>query len=503
MIDTKQSSAKKKKNKLKIKAWCGDCFQFFESGPSAKICKDHLTKGKCNLIECKKSSSVNCVRKFPNTNSENRHTYCLNSEQVRDFDESLKIQSALGNKRGLEKCDSAEAVISGLSKNIGEEANNSQELVLNSQNDSEVSKLNNYSSASYLVRSSLKFQGLKTKNKTNPSKDHFLIHFPATSESRIPNMIENLDFDNISLKSVYINKPLNDTNDHSNLTNHPEQQTLIDKIDRDCNNLFDKLHINKSIRLIKEENLLTSANEIFYPFNDYPKRLETGVQDNGFSNSLLLLPKDSNYSKVSNFNTHDLTKHLEQAKARQFTNFEQVNSSNIFGLCDKIGNIDFFSDSIKSSNREKSLSQSIKIENSNFEEDLILDKMIKMSFESNHKKVEQDESRMAPRGSSLKKREKEKVEEKEEEKYKIRDVEPIESIFTILNKESSMLFSKHLLTKLKSALKKKGLVNALSLRLYKEKRSNWDQLIEDLKDVCSEVEGIACKLEQLLDIKEK
>jgi hypothetical protein len=81
------------KRKRKPKAWCGDCFQFFEYGPNAKICKEHLTKGKCNLVECRKKS-LSCVRKFPNTNSENRHTYCITKIEVDQWDNKAKLRDS-------------------------------------------------------------------------------------------------------------------------------------------------------------------------------------------------------------------------------------------------------------------------------------------------------------------------------------------------------------------------------------------------------------------------
>jgi hypothetical protein len=85
------------RRKRKPKAWCGDCFQFFEYGPNAKICKDHIIKGKCNLIECRKKS-LSCVRKFPNTNSENRHTYCITKLEVDKWESRFKLQECLGKK---------------------------------------------------------------------------------------------------------------------------------------------------------------------------------------------------------------------------------------------------------------------------------------------------------------------------------------------------------------------------------------------------------------------
>lgn len=90
-----------KNKKRKVKAWCCDCFQFFENGPYAKVCQDHLSKGNCNVVECKKKLllSTNCIRKFPNTNSENRHTHCISKEEVETWDQKSMIQNCLGQKR--------------------------------------------------------------------------------------------------------------------------------------------------------------------------------------------------------------------------------------------------------------------------------------------------------------------------------------------------------------------------------------------------------------------
>ena len=90
-----------KNKKRKVKAWCGDCFQFFENGPFSKVCQDHLSKGNCNAVECKKKLmlSTNCIRRFPNTNSENRHTHCITKEEVDSWDTKCMIQNCLGQKR--------------------------------------------------------------------------------------------------------------------------------------------------------------------------------------------------------------------------------------------------------------------------------------------------------------------------------------------------------------------------------------------------------------------
>jgi hypothetical protein len=90
----------RKKKEKKVKAWCGDCYQSFENSPFTKICKEHLTKGNCSLVECKKmKSNLICIRKFPNINSENRHTYCVTNDQVKNWEEQFKLQNCLGVKR--------------------------------------------------------------------------------------------------------------------------------------------------------------------------------------------------------------------------------------------------------------------------------------------------------------------------------------------------------------------------------------------------------------------
>mmetsp|Transcript_33372 Transcript_33372/g.37906 ORF Transcript_33372/g.37906 Transcript_33372/m.37906 type:complete len:419 (+) Transcript_33372:50-1306(+) len=89
------SSASKKIKKelpLKIKAWCGHCFMTFENGPGSKIVHNHLTK-KCDGYNCFKPQEGDkvCVRKFPNTNSANRHTYCYSREVVEGWDRTLRV----------------------------------------------------------------------------------------------------------------------------------------------------------------------------------------------------------------------------------------------------------------------------------------------------------------------------------------------------------------------------------------------------------------------------
>ena len=95
-IDTCDPSKRRK-----IRAWCGECFQTFENGPLSKQCLDHLNKKNCDLIECRKTSNNNsnlkCVRRFKNINSENRHTYCIDMNEVYKWDINIQIQYCIKN----------------------------------------------------------------------------------------------------------------------------------------------------------------------------------------------------------------------------------------------------------------------------------------------------------------------------------------------------------------------------------------------------------------------
>lgn len=106
---TVKQSTSQAKTTIKLRAWCGECFQYFESNPLAKVSINHVLKGKCNLVGCTKTNNlIECVRKFANRNSENRHTYCINREMVDTWDECLMIQNVLNKHRK----DSGEDLIS-------------------------------------------------------------------------------------------------------------------------------------------------------------------------------------------------------------------------------------------------------------------------------------------------------------------------------------------------------------------------------------------------------
>ena len=100
-INTRTEIKNKKRQKIKIRAYCNKCYQFFENGPYSKICRNHLEK-ECNLIECQKldkNGDNPCIRKFTNINSANRHTHCLTKKDIEMWDKKYEIQKCLGKKK--------------------------------------------------------------------------------------------------------------------------------------------------------------------------------------------------------------------------------------------------------------------------------------------------------------------------------------------------------------------------------------------------------------------
>ena len=101
-IEMEKRKNKTRKN-IKIKSYCGKCFQYFENGPFSQKCRKHLKK-KCNVVSCQKRKKGNneCIRLFPNKNSANRHTHCITKDDIKLWDKQYEIQTCLGRKRSNE-----------------------------------------------------------------------------------------------------------------------------------------------------------------------------------------------------------------------------------------------------------------------------------------------------------------------------------------------------------------------------------------------------------------
>ena len=144
-IEMRKENKNKKRKKIKIRAYCGKCYQFFENGPYSKICRNHLEK-TCNLIECQKNKQNGenlCIRKFTNINSANRHTHCLSKNEIESWDSNCEIQKCLGKKtepdnKFLDILNNNNNIFSGINKNnksFCSELNNSLNLNFNNTNN--------------------------------------------------------------------------------------------------------------------------------------------------------------------------------------------------------------------------------------------------------------------------------------------------------------------------------------------------------------------------------
>lgn len=473
------------KNQPKIRAWCGECFQFFENGPHAKICIDHINKGFCNLIECKKNSEIKCIRKFPNTNSENRHTYCIDEASIREYDNNIKLQCILGNKRKV--TDNIDNLITSLKPCTNDDVvycqDDKDDDQQHSANESKLSKLNNCNLASLLERSNDFKSSLQIlrNNQKNDVNELFATSSLTPFSKGIPNIIDSLEADKISVQTMIFHPDIELKLNNKNSTD------LTHQIDTECQHLIDNLKINKSIMVVSDNN-------------------------KSLNNKLMKKKESSNIKTLKN--TSELFNYLDKnvsriKKENKFENEDLFSNSNIFGLCEKINNFDFFDKN-----------EQILINSKYFEEEEVLDKLLNMKFSTDKKNIKKsigiqtelkNENNISEFDiSSLKKSLYTKdnsilitnaFNDDNEDPYAIKKSESTESIFNNFNKNNNCNFSKVILNKFKSIFKKKGLINANTIRLYMDKKELWSQLIDELKKTSTQIEGIAVILESSLNMK--
>lgn len=74
----------------KVKSWCPKCLMTFENGLKSQIVANHRSLYDCDRFPCNKPGSQ-CIRRFRNINSANRHTYCYNRELVSTWPSLMQI----------------------------------------------------------------------------------------------------------------------------------------------------------------------------------------------------------------------------------------------------------------------------------------------------------------------------------------------------------------------------------------------------------------------------
>jgi hypothetical protein len=228
------------KIKRKMRSFCGLCYQFFENSPYTKVCREHFQKGNCNTYDCKKGT--NCIRKFPNHNSANRHTYCFSEEEVSTWDDGIDIQKCLAN--------------SSIKSNVC--INNSVDSLNKTPEEKEKSKL---FKSSPIKNEQLSI--LNSSNNFNNNKDPF------------GELNNSLKFEFLDQSII---KP--NTNNHNNIT--------INTLSEHSSHLF---YIEKKIDP-DEESLVDEFNKFYFNESEANKITES-LRDNKTINSSKLDNKDS------------------------------------------------------------------------------------------------------------------------------------------------------------------------------------------------------------------
>jgi hypothetical protein len=391
----KTESSGKKSKKIKVKAWCGECFQFFENGPFAKVCREHLTKGKCNLVECTKKlineDGVNCTRKFPNINSENRHTYCLTEDEVKEWDEKTKIQNCLGVKRNSDR--NYEKSKSSISVNKQNKYSNDDdnEIKINKKTPTNTSK--NY----FCTFKDNKNGKNKSSNSNNKLTDEARYEFDLNFENLFPQ-----------------------TNNQNYVCN------LIDEINN--------LNFVEGEKTFIDDKLINEFNNIYFGSPQKCEKVEIHKEK-----KIYKIDINNNINITNNDN-----KSIDIAKEKKEESKENPSVSNENEAEEKINKTN--------ENNNLSINQIIESKNN--------------SSLNNYNEFIQDE-------------------------------EKIDTIFDKIHNTSKI--PKSVLNKIKSAFKKKGILNAKILRLYRDKNKSWDFLIDNFKNICSQIEGVTLCLENILD----
>ena len=245
--------------KIKIRAYCGKCYQFFENGPYSKICRNHLEKS-CNLIDCQKYKQNGenvCIRKFTNINSANRHTHCLTKEDIEIWDPNCEIQKCLGKKtepdnKFLDILNNNNNIFSGINKNNKSFCSDVNSLNMNLNN------MNNM----FLDNNDYFFDNIN-KNDNNSNmlgliEDIDKLHFNENDK------ILNIENDNNNEKDI--NMKLEKMN-----INEEKKEENIDKDNESIDDFFEKVQ--------KETNIP----------NNIKKKLVNAFKKKGILNVKILL----------------------------------------------------------------------------------------------------------------------------------------------------------------------------------------------------------------------
>ena len=277
-IEMRKEMKNKKRKKIKIRAYCNKCYQFFENGPYSKICQNHLLKN-CNLIECQKFNKNGdnpCIRKFTNINSANRHTHCLTKKDIEIWDTNCEIQKCLGKKKESEN-KSLDII------------NNSDNIYNNEKRNNKniFSDINNLNNNSMHNNSFMNMNNIFTDHNNSFFDNNSQNYFSNNNNNNVIGLIEDIDKlhfndndnneDNEEIKNIF-NKPnwidKKDNGNNSEKTN----KNIKEKISNLEN--FDNLSIDEFFEKVQKETNIP---------NNIKKKLVNAFKKKGILNVKILL----------------------------------------------------------------------------------------------------------------------------------------------------------------------------------------------------------------------
>ena len=276
-IEMRKEIKNKKRKKIKIRAYCNKCYQFFENGPYSKICKNHLGK-QCNLIECQKynkNGDNSCIRKFTNINSANRHTHCLTKEDIELWDTNCEIQKCLGKK----KKESDNKFIDIINK----VNNNSNEKNINRNIFSDIN--NNLQNNSYLNMNNFFFDNNNNSIFGSDSQNYF----SNTNNNNVIGLIEDID-------KLHFNDNDNNNEDNEELKNIFNKSNWVDKknkIDeKKCENnedIKEKNPIEENMENLSIDEFFEKVQKETNIPNNIKKKLVNAFKKKGILNIKILM----------------------------------------------------------------------------------------------------------------------------------------------------------------------------------------------------------------------
>ena len=300
-IEMQKEGKNKKRNKIKIRAYCNKCYQFFENGPYTKICRNHLEKD-CNLIKCQKfkqNGDSPCIRKFPNINSANRHTHCLTQKDIEIWDPKCEIQKCLGKKK--ESDNKFSDIINDGNEN-NDKNSNINKIEKKNNNNTSISKISNSFLNEINNSNSFLNMNLNLNNNLFLSNNSFLDNNNSNCFNNNNNNVIELIED---IEKFHFNE-----NDNKNTINNNFDVRLIEDIEKIHFNENDNISNNNDCEI---KNIFSKTNS-----DDKDEKQNNIIEEISKNEEIKDKVKDNDKNKEKDNNKNkDIDKSKEKDKNKE------------------------------------------------------------------------------------------------------------------------------------------------------------------------------------------